>query len=142
MQERAFCKMDTSRNPGTPDGPPSRSWVSNDGSVLGPLLCGWGLLLKFKGLLMVVSNGGSSFLGERNSATPFSPQFNLFTSILPLFNLFLPLFNLNLTSASSRISSHGLETTVYRLLGNALISVSFLIRQEASITFKVLSVPL
>ena len=35
-------------------------------------------------------NGGSSFMGERNSATPPLPQFFLcFTSILPLSNLFL-----------------------------------------------------
>ena len=35
-------------------------------------------------------NGGSSSVGERNSATPLSPRFNpLFTSILPHFNLFL-----------------------------------------------------
>ena len=36
--------------------------------------------------------------------------------MLPLFYLFFTFFNLYLTSASSRISSHGLETTVYRLL--------------------------
>ena len=34
-------------------------------------------------------NGGSSFVGERNSATSILPQFYLcFTSVLPLFNLF------------------------------------------------------
>ena len=44
-------------------------------------------------LLMVVPNGGSNFLGEGNSATPFLPQFNLlFTSILRLFNLFFTSF--------------------------------------------------
>ena len=42
--------------------------------------------------------------------TPLLPQFHLF------FTSFLPLFILNLTSASSRISNHGLESTVYRLL--------------------------
>ena len=74
-----------------------------------------------KGMIQRSVNGGFQtvvrvFLGERNSATPFLPQFN---SFLPQFYLlltsFLPLFNLNLTSASSRISNHGLETTVYRL---------------------------
>ena len=57
-----------------------------------------------------------------NSATPFLPQFNLLvTSVSPLFNPFFPLSNLNLTSASSRISSHGLETTVYGLLAHQAI---------------------
>ena len=46
------------------------------------------------------------------------PPFSLaLTSFLPQFylilNLFLPPFNLNLTSASSGISNHGLETMVY-----------------------------
>ena len=79
---------------------------SQSTSLLFPRVCQWWF-----------PNGGSSSLGERNSATPFLPQFNLlFTSLLPLFNLVLPLFNLNLTSASSRISNHGLETTAYRFL--------------------------
>ena len=51
---------------------------------------------------------------------PLPPSYLNLTSFLPQFCLFLtfflPLFNLNLTSASSRISNHGLETTVYRLL--------------------------
>ena len=50
----------------------------------------------------------------------------LFTSILLPFYLFLtsflPFSNLNLTSASSRISNHGLETMVYRLLERPTIS--------------------
>ena len=47
--------------------------------------------------------------GEQFPLPPFNLNLTLFTS-------FLPLFNLNLTSASSGISSHGLETTVYRPL--------------------------
>ena len=47
---------------------------------------------------------------------PLSPFYLNLTSILPLFHLFFTFFNLNLTSASLRISNHGLETTVYRLL--------------------------
>ena len=64
---------------------------------------------------------------EGDSATPLLPQFYLlFTSILPLVNIFsFPLFNLNLTSASSRISNHGLETTVYRLLEFWLEIITF-----------------
>ena len=46
-------------------------------------------------------NGGSSSVGERNSATPFLPQFN------PLFTSMLPEFYLNLTSAQPAISNHG-----------------------------------
>ena len=57
-------------------------------------------------------------MGTSNSATPFN--LNL-TSFLHQFYLILtsclPLFNLNLTSASSGISNHGLETTVYTRLG-------------------------
>ena len=58
------------------------------------------------------------------------PSFYLnLTSFLPHFYLFLtsflPFSNLNLTSASSRISNHGLETMVYRLLGNALSHAIF-----------------
>ena len=67
-----------------------------------------------KGLLMVVSKRWFEFFGERNSTTPFLPQFcPLFTSILPIFNLFL-------ASAQPAISNHGLETTVYRLLVRAM----------------------
>ena len=71
-----------------------------------------------KGMLMVVSKRWFEFLsGDRIPLPPF--YLNL-TSFLPQFYLilasFLPLFNLNLTSASSEISNHGLETTVYRPL--------------------------
>ena len=72
-------------------------------------------------------NGGFQMVvrvlsGEQIPLLPFLPQFNLlFTSILPFLKLFLtsflPVFNLTLTSASSRLYNHGLETTVYRLLG-------------------------
>ena len=63
---------------------------------------------------MVVSKRWFEFSGERISTTPFLPQFNLlFTSIVLFLTSFLPLFNLNLTSASSRLSNHGLEITVY-----------------------------
>ena len=62
-------------------------------------------------------NGGSSFVRRSFSASPFLPQFNPpFTSVLLLLTSFLPLLNLNLTSASSGISNHGLETTVYKPL--------------------------
>ena len=61
---------------------------------------------------MVVSKQWFEFSGGTEFRYPLF-YLNL-TSIWPLFNLF---FDLNLTSASSRISSHGLETTVYRLLG-------------------------
>ena len=70
-----------------------------------------------KGLLMVVSKRWSSSPREQIPLppsnlylTPFLPQFHLF------LNSFLPFLNLNLTSASSGISNHGLETTVYRPL--------------------------
>ena len=59
---------------------------------------------------MVVSKRWFEFSGGTKFRSP------LFTSILPLFNLFFTFLNLNLTSASSRISNHGLETAVYRLL--------------------------
>ena len=59
-------------------------------------------------------NGGSSFPNEWNSATPLLTS--ILTSFVPQFYLFLSSFNLNLTSASSRISNHGLEITVYMLL--------------------------
>ena len=53
---------------------------------------------------------------------PLLPFYLNLTSFLPQSYLFLtsflPFLNLNLTSASSRISNHGLETTVYRLLEN------------------------
>ena len=63
------------------------------------------------------------------------PPFNLnLTSFLPQFYLmltsFLPLFNLNLTSASSGISNHGLETTVYIPLECSLWSRSTEITQN------------
>ena len=66
---------------------------------------------------MVVSNGGSSCLGERNSATPILPQFN--TEFFSLnFILFRKFFYL-LTSqfnfcfvTNLEDSNHGLETTV------------------------------
>ena len=62
-------------------------------------------------------NGGSSFVRRSLSATPFLPQFNpLFTSVYLFLTSSLPLFNLNLTSASSGISNHFLETTVYKPL--------------------------
>ena len=55
--------------------------------------------------------------GEQISLPPFDLNLTLF---VPQFYLiltsFLPLFNLNLTFASSGISNHGLETTVYRPL--------------------------
>ena len=51
-------------------------------------------------------NGGSSFVGARNSATPFLPQFCLFIAS------FLP----HLSPAQPAISNHGLETTVYTRL--------------------------
>ena len=51
---------------------------------------------------------------------PLPPFYLNLTSLLPqcylILTSFLPLFNLNLTSASSGISNHGLETTVYRPL--------------------------
>ena len=58
--------------------------------------------------------------------TSFLPHFYLIlTSFLPQFYLlltsFLPLFNLNLTSSSSRLSNHGLETTVYIPLGQSVL---------------------
>ena len=50
-------------------------------------------------------NGGSSSVGERNSATPLLPQFNpLFTSIEPLFNLFLT------GNLEPQFRNHGLQT--------------------------------
>ena len=56
----------------------------------------------------------------RGNEIPLPPFYLNLTSFLPQFYLFLtsflPFFNLNLTSALSRISNHGLETTVYRLL--------------------------
>ena len=54
-----------------------------------------------------------SFCLETTSFTLIKPPFYL---SLPLLNPFLPLFNHNLASASLRISSHSLETTVYRPL--------------------------
>ena len=53
---------------------------------------------------------------------PLPPFYLNLTSFLPQFYLFLasflPSLSLDLTSAPPRISSHGLETTVYRLLDN------------------------
>ena len=66
-------------------------------------------------------NGGPSSVGERNSATPI---FLNLTPCLPQFCLILtsfwPNFYLNLTSAQSAISNHGLETAVYRPLAFAI----------------------
>ena len=74
-----------------------------------------------KRMLMVVSKRWFEFCLEIEFRYPLLPQFNLnLTSFLPHFNLLLPPFNLNLTSASSEISNHGLETTVYRPLGGCL----------------------
>ena len=67
---------------------------------------------------MVVSKRWLEFSG--GNEIPLPPFYLSLTSFLPQFYLFLtsflPLSNLNLTSAWSRISNHGLETTVYRLL--------------------------
>ena len=70
--------------------------------------------------------------GEQISLPPFN--LNL-TPFLPQFHLsltsFLPLFYLSFTSASLGISSHGLETTVYRPLDSELViitTVVFLLR--------------
>ena len=65
---------------------------------------------------MVVSKRWFEFPGGTEFRYRLPPFYLNFTPFLPQFNLFLPLFYINLTSASSRISSHGLETTVYRLL--------------------------
>ena len=67
-----------------------------------------------KGLLMEVSKTVVRVF--RGNVIPLPPLYLNLTSFLPWFTSFLPLLNLNLTSASSRISNHGLETTVYRLL--------------------------
>ena len=68
-------------------------------------------------------NGGSSSVGERNSATPFSPQFNPF---LPqpylILTSFKPKFCLNLTSAQPRFGNHGLHTLGFSLQ-NSSVSV-------------------
>ena len=59
-------------------------------------------------------SGGTKF----RYPTSFLPQFHLlFTLISPPLNLNFTSFDLNLTSASLWISNHGLETTVYRLVG-------------------------
>ena len=55
--------------------------------------------------------------GDRNPLPPFHLNLTSFlTQLYLILTSILPLFNLNLTSASSGISSHGLETTVYRPL--------------------------
>ena len=54
--------------------------------------------------------------GDRIPLPPFNlslPPFNLNSTSFEC--VFLPLFNLNLTSASSGICNHGLDTTVYTL---------------------------
>ena len=64
--------------------------------------------------------------GDQIPLPPFNLNLTPFcTSVLHLFlTSFLPLFNLNLTSASSGISNHGLETTVYRPLVDAISGFS------------------
>ena len=67
---------------------------------------------------MVVSKRWFELLsGEQISLPPFNLNLASFLPQLYLIlTYFLLLFNLNLTSASSGISNHGLETTVYRPL--------------------------
>ena len=53
---------------------------------------------------------------------------HLFRTLL----IFVPLLNLNLTSASSEISNHGLETTVYIALDGAQLRQGYELRARRS----------
>ena len=77
---------------------------------------------------------------EQNSPTPFYVNS---TPSLPQFCLSLtaslPLVNLNLTSVALAISSHGLDTTVYRILSYELVSWMGEIARELSQRFESLA---
>ena len=72
-------------------------------------------------------------MGERNSATPFLPQFEppfylSFTSFQPLFNLILPQFNLcSAGNLEPLFRNHGLQS-----LGMFSLVVVFSVRIEGS----------